>query len=402
MVPSFPNSSETFVVNQIIETKKVGHDVVILTKRYRNSGNSSQKELLDKHNIEACVIELESGIPKNLFTRIFLNLFYLIKYFNYIIKVKKESLYNLILIYPFKFNYYKQFKDIDVFHAQYGDSLFDLDLMKAGYFLKGKLITTFHGYDAHFRDEKKRLKLSKKLFGAFQYSDYVTVNSSYLAKKVEALGCSPSKLKIIPMGVDIDFFTPNASKRDHDVKRSLRLLSVGRLIELKGHEYAIKAVEILKNRGYSINYTIVGDGKLFEELEQLIEKLKLVSIVELVGNKSQRELKHIYEQHDVFLMCSITDSRNRSEAQGLVTVEAQSMGLPVVAYNCGGVPDTIMNGKTGFLVDEKDVEAYADTILNFIKSESLINEMGTAAKAFARDQFSLSTMSQNFFRLYKS
>ncbi|PNQ72109.1 hypothetical protein C1T31_13475 [Hanstruepera neustonica] len=402
LVPSFPNVSETFVVNQLIASQKAGYDILVLTLTYLGVANSSQSEVLKKYNIDQVVRVLESGIPHNPIKRVLLNFYCLVKYARFIHQVKQASFYDRFLIFPFKFHYYEQFRDVSIFHAQFADSIFDLELLKSVGFLKGKLITTFHGYDAHFRDEAKRVTLAKKRYGAIHYSDYVTVNTPYLEDKVKALGCDSKKIQVIPMGVNLDFFIPQTHKQVFDGKRPLKLLSVGRLIELKGHQYAIDAVRLLKDWGFLVEYTIVGEGPLQADLETHIKSLALESIVHLVGQKSQLELKDLYNSHDVFLMSSITDARNRAEAQGLATAEAQAMKLAVVAFDCGGVPYTLIDGGSGFLVPEKQVNLYAKAIQQLIETPTLIETMGEAGRGFVSEEFSLALQTQKMIALYDS
>src|SRR5690606_531712 len=104
------------------------------------------------------------------------------------------------------------------------------------------------------------------------------------------------------------------------------------------------------------HYTIVGDGPLFQSLQDQIHSLRLQEYVALIGERSQQDIKILLESHHIYLMSSVTDSSGRCETQGVVTAEAQAMGLPVVAFDAGGVPYTILDGKTGILVKEKDVE----------------------------------------------
>jgi colanic acid/amylovoran biosynthesis glycosyltransferase len=120
----------------------------------------------------------------------------------------------------------------------------------------------------------------------------------------------------------------------------------------------------------------------------------------LVGFKTQKDIKNLLEVNNVFLMSSITDTHNRAEAQGVVTAEAQAMGLPVVAFDSGGVSHTILSNETGFLVEEKKIEDYADAIIQLLDKPSLYKMMSQNARDFAKNRFSSDLMAIEFFKLY--
>lgn len=328
-------------------------------------------------------------------------LFFVIKYFNYLIKIPSISLYNRFFLWPFKFNFYKQFKDVDVFHVHFAHDSFDLPLLKSIGFLKGRLITTFHGYDAHYSQEKELKNLQSKYKLLFKYGDAFTVNTSYLKDKVLKLGCCEEILHTIPMGVDVQFFKTSQEKfLSEDI--AIQLLSVGRLIPLKGHAFALESVKLLKAKGYNIKYTIIGEGELNSNLKQKVKDLELEDQVQLVGKKTQQEIKVFFMKSHVFLMSSVADNTGRQEAQGIVTIEAQAMGLPVVAFDSGGVSSTILNGKTGFLVKEKDVMGYANAIQLLVSNPSVYSQMGMNAREWAVKHFSNDVVNKLFFSLYDS
>src|SRR5690606_11510463 len=196
----------------------------------------------------------------------------------------------------------------------------------------------------------------------------------------------------------LEFFQ-SKSEKSISAKATIQLISIGRLVELKGFEYAVKSVKILVDKGFDVQYTIVGEGKDKDTLLQLISKLNLTESVFLVGAKSQTDIKILLEENHIFLMSSITDSTNRAEAQGVVVAEAQAMGLPVVAYRSGGVPYTILENKTGFLASEKNIEEFAYHIIKLIENPHLYIDMSVSAKRFAINNFSRDLLAQKFFEL---
>ncbi|WP_159023051.1 glycosyltransferase [Formosa sp. L2A11] len=399
VVSTFPNTSETFIVNQIIEAKRKGLKVKVLTYSLNPFKESSQEALLNTYGIKEDVLKYSNGIPNNKIKRFGLTLFYIIKFFKYLFKLDGVSFYDTFFIWPFKFEFYSKLKDIDIYHVQFAISGSDLALFISSGGSSSKLITTFHGFDAHFNDYEELKSRQNRYNILLKYSTFLTANTKYLADKIELLGGEKTKLKIIPMGIDVNYFKNEILKILPEDKH-INLISVGRLIELKGFSYAIKSVKLLVDKGFDVIYTIVGDGVEFNNLRALILELKLGNNVYLIGKKNQSELKELYNKNHVFLMSSITDSNNRAEAQGVVTAEAQAMGLPIVAFNSGGVSYTIQDKETGFLVEEKNIKSYAYAIEKIITDEILYKEMSKSAINFVKKNFSNEHSSQEFIKLY--
>ncbi|OBX23248.1 MULTISPECIES: glycosyltransferase [Bizionia] len=399
VVPSFPTFSETFVTSQVLHTKAHGFAVVILTKKLLSSSASSQEELLTRHNIFDQTYKVDFKIPRSKIKRRVKAFFLIFKYLKFWLRVNNIPVRERFSTLPFQLNYYNQFKDISVFHIQFALAGLEVAQMKSIGLLQGRIITTFHGYDAHFQNLEVFNTMQRQYKGLLEASCYITVNTPYLAEKVKLLGADLKKIRLIPMGIDLEFFQAKVEK-SLPTNSPIHLISVGRLIELKGFEYAIKTIKLLIDQGYRVTYTIVGGGHEKDNLLGLVAALDLKDSVFLVGVKNQKEIKDLLDEHHIFLMSSITDTTNRAEAQGVVTAEAQAMGLPVVAFNSGGVPYTLSDNKTGFLIEEKNIEDYAAAILKLVNNPSLYNTMSAAAKDFAATSFSRDILSAKFFELY--
>jgi colanic acid/amylovoran biosynthesis glycosyltransferase len=401
VVSSFPRVSETFVTNHVLQAKLKGYDILLLVKKKLPIGESSQKELLINHDILKHVHTIDFKIPKDTYKRRLQALVFIFKYFQYWIQFKDLPFRKRFATLPFQLAFYSQFKDVSVFHIEFATAGIALAKMKAIGLVKGDLITTFHGYDAHFEDEFELQTLKKRYQVLLKNSKYVTVNTPYLANQVKLI-LEPHRsdmIKVIPMGIDLSFFKPKQHK-DITVKTTVRLISVGRLIAFKGFEFALQSVKKIIDKGHDVTYTLVGEGEESAKLSQMIIDLDLEDKVFMVGVKNQKEIKALFETHDIFLMSSVTDSTKRAETQGVVTAEAQAMGLPVVAFNSGGVPYTILEGKTGFLVAEKDVTAYAEAIIILLESPNRYKDMSTSAKQFVSNNFCSTTLATPFFELY--
>jgi len=396
---SFPHKSETFIVNQIITGINKGYDVGIMTYNYLSPKNSSQEALFLKHQLHQRVDVIDYNIPKNKISKLFSLLRLNALFFKYLHKDKNYPLYRRYTFLPYQVRFFSNFNHVNTFHVHFGNSSFDIVKMKKIGVLKSKLIVSFHGFDAHWEDEEVYKKKKHNYSDTFKYADYITVNSNFLKQKLLNLECPEEKIVVIPMGIDVDFFK-NESLRIKQKTDVVRLLSVGRLIELKGHKYAIKAIDLLVSQGYNIEYYIVGNGELYNDLDILIKQLALDKHIKLSGFKSQVEIRELLEQTDIFLMSSTKDKTGRAEAQGQVTAEAQAMGVPVVAFNSGGVKETIIDNQTGILVEDKNVLDFSQSIKFLIDNNELREKMSKNAMKFVKQKFNLKTNTELLFSYY--
>jgi colanic acid/amylovoran biosynthesis glycosyltransferase len=204
---------------------------------------------------------------------------------------------------------------------------------------------------------------------------------------------------VIPIGIDFKKF--EGERRKLIEEKSIKLITVGRLDQLKGQIYGIRALSILKEKGYSVFYTIVGDGHRMKELIKVVELLNLTEDVSFEGSKTQEELFDYLCASDMFIMPSTYDDKSgRREAFGLVSLEAQASGLPVIGFNSGGFPDTIIEGETGFAVKDRDVDALASKVEYFIKNPEIYAEMSKKAIEHAAS-FDHQFTTQKYLDLYE-
>lgn len=180
----------------------------------------------------------------------------------------------------------------------------------------------------------------------------------------------PNKIHLIHCGVDLDFFHQNAGVNTGE-NDQLQITSVGSLIEKKGHEYLIRACNVLKAQGINFNTIIVGGGYLDQKLNDLILKLGLVNQVSLVGKKSQRWVRDRLSKSNVFVLACT----NSGDLDGIPVsmMEAMAMGVPVISTSVSGIPELVRNEETGLLVPERDPKSLAAAIIR-LASDPLLRQ----------------------------
>jgi colanic acid/amylovoran biosynthesis glycosyltransferase len=394
----FPQFSETFIVNQILLAVKMGYEVKILIGELTDISKNANRKLFEEYNLrEKIIIEDYKISPLKskrilkaawlLIKNIFL-LPQLIKYYN------NSTKKGLLPLYEFFF--YKPLRNFDVIHIQFGTNKHPVDIMKKTGYLKSRVIVSFHGHDLYF-PINNRIPNNGYYDRLFEVADYLVANTPFLKEKLLALNAPEAKIEIIPVAVDTSIFKPYMGKDKHE---KLRLVTVGRLDELKGQEYGIRTVNLLLKKGYSVDYTIAGSGVDEVKLTNLIKNLDLTSNVFLKGRVSPEEVSRLLQNSDIFLMTSVTNSAGMEESQGLVTAEAQACGLPVVAFGTGGVKYTLIDGKTGFLCNEKDIDCYTNKIELLIRNESLRKKMSVNALRFIEKEYSENSVLNKWRTIY--
>ncbi len=395
----FPQLSETFIVNQIVLAIKMGYDVKILVGEVTDITKNANNLLFEEFNLRDKIIVEDYKLPQQKLKRILkaawlllndiLLVPHFIKYYNASKKKGLEAIY--------EFFFYKNFREFDAIHIQFGTNKHPVDILKNTGYIKSQLIVSFHGHDLYF-PINNRIPNNGYYNHLFESANYLVANTAFLKDKLIEINAPIEKIKIIPVAVDTSIFKP--IKLDDKKSDLIRIISVGRLEIFKGHQFGIKCISQLVKKGYDIQYSIIGDGSQKEVLESLIQKYGLKKHVVLLGRKSQEEISKTLPIQDIFLMTSITDSNYGVESQGLVTAESQACGLPVVAFDSGGVKYTLVDGKTGFLCKEEDIECYTEKIELLIRNDSLRKKMGIDAVQFIEREYSENSVLKKWRNIY--
>lgn len=401
-ISEFPHVSETFIIAQIITAITLNYDVVILVNKVLDFKQSLHEELLLKHKIKDLIVVEDVSIPKNKIAK-FLKIFYLFisnlssltSILNFY-KFQKEKSFSWIYYWVF----YQQFNDSNsIFHIQYGNNKSPIDVLKAKCNFKAKVITTFHGHDAFF--PMHGFIPNEGYYDLlFESADVITANTKYLADKIVQLGCPIEKLQLVPVGVDTTCF--NDTNKLQNTNLTLKLINVGRLDPVKGQKHLIEIVNQIVKKGIDVNLLIVGDGEERSNLDELIEQYNLSNKVKLVGKKTQSEIKEMYLHSDLYVFAAVPLPDGRRETQGLATLEAQACGLPIIAYDSGGVKYTIKENVTGFLFNEFEIDKVLEKLLFLNENRAVIQEMSNNCFKFVEENYSQKVINEKWSSIYSN
>ena len=284
----------------------------------------------------------------------------------------------------------------DVLHAHFGiNGNYVVQLRRLGLFRNAVFVTTFHGYDLNAQYAKNDFYTA-----LFKGCKKFTVNSIFSKQKLIRLGCTEKSIHIIPAGLNREVFKKDIHKKKED--SLLQLIFVGRLIKLKGPDLFVEICrQLYANGAIPFKATIIGDGEMYAEVNNLIEKYQLQELIKMEGVKSPEEIMAYLNEADIFILPGIEWEGN-AEAQGLVIQEAQAMELPVIVSDAGGMAEGMMDTVTGFVVKQHDVNGFAKKIELLSGDAALRKKMGAAGRKFVEEKYDSKILNEQLVHLYKS
>ena len=290
----------------------------------------------------------------------------------------------------------KMKKNLDVIHLHMPFPIGDLVCLLSGF--KGKIIVSWHSDVVR---QKRMMYFYKPLMlQMLKRADAIIVATEGNINGSKYLGGFREKCVVIPYGTEkkVEEASDLYYRKKHNIikeKESLvRFLFVGRLVYYKGCEELLRAFS--KVQGAEL--IMVGSGILEAECQKLIKEHHMEDRVTLCGAITEEKLYEQFEQCDVFVLPSVA----RSEAFGLVQIEAMSFGKPVINTNLpSGVPYVSVHGETGLTVPPLDVEALTKAMQWFVEHEKERKQMGEKARKRVKSQFSENLMLTRLQNIYE-
>jgi len=229
-----------------------------------------------------------------------------------------------------------------------------------------------HGKELLFRGVMKTFKESFAKY-LLRQCNYLFVSNRFVKKTLLEMSVPEEKIISIPFGVNFDQNQKTMGERLGNNRKTI--LTVGRLVERKGHEVVLRALPMVLKRFPNVIYQIVGNGSMEKKLHHLVDEMKLRKNVEFYGEVNN--IKHFYQNCDMFIMPSrFIEEKGDVEGFGLVYLEANFFGKPVVAGRAGGVSDAVIDGVTGILVDPENAEEIANAIIKLLENPELAHKLG--------------------------
>jgi colanic acid/amylovoran biosynthesis glycosyltransferase len=267
---------------------------------------------------------------------------------------------------------------IEIVLAQYGTTAYRV--VEICRYLKIPLITHFHGYDASV---KNVIDGCNQYEDVFSYSTYIIAVSKEMKSNLEKLGCPSEKLIYNVYGPS-KLFVEQIPKFSNQT-----FLGIGRFVNKKAPYYTILAFKKVQDQFPDAKLIIGGTGELYEPCLNLIRYLNLEKSISLPGVVSREEFLNYLESAFAFVQHSVTAINGDQEGTPVAILEASAAGLPIVSTKHAGIPDVVLDNKTGLLVEEHDVDAMAQKMIDLLKNQVLAKQFGSNGKERIKTNFTL-------------
>ena len=370
---TFPKISESFILNEIYELEKRGHNIAVFA--ISQPEEDIQHQEYNKIDIPVCyadplkytdVINLLS--PKVLRPKI----------------LQSAKFKASIKTHFGAFNWSKQcieFVDeldleVDLIHSHFTTASRFSGRYVASYY-NIPFTMTAHAFDLYNNPNKKQLEhIVNKIDHLVTISEY---NKNYVRKEIS----EKTPNTVVHAGIRPEKFESSSSSVDQ------RILTVSRFVEKKGLPYAIEAVSKIVDEFSSLQYHIVGSGEMESEIENQIEALGISSTVELLGNVTDERLVAEFDKASCFLLpCIVADSGTR-DGIPVSLMEAMAMETPPISTKVSGIPELIDDRQNGFTVEPKNANELAEAVSSILGNPEKQGRFGTNGRKKVINEFNI-------------
>jgi glycosyltransferase involved in cell wall biosynthesis len=282
---------------------------------------------------------------------------------------------------------------VDAVLAEYGET--GVQVLQGCRQLKIPLIVHFHGYDASVYSV---LEAQRESYAAmFKEAAAIIAVSQAMERKLVSWGAPGEKVHYNPCGVDCGKFAGATPATAPPI-----FLAVGRFVEKKAPQATICAFNLVYQRTPDVRLRMIGDGPLVNECKTLLWKLGLENAVTLLGEQSPQVVQEEMRKARCFVQHSVQAPSGDCEGTPLGILEAGASSLPVISTRHEGIPEVVIEGETGFLVDEGDVEGMAKHMLELVEDPALAARLGQAARKRIEGHFSMERSISELWRVIES
>ncbi|MDX1778819.1 MAG: glycosyltransferase, partial [Thermodesulfobacteriota bacterium] len=307
------------------------------------------------------------------------------------------------LSYPFFSKVLKKHR-ATILHSHFGNrGYFDLALKQK---LNIPQVTTFYGHDVSLLPQEERWKKYLKIL--FNNGDLILAEGHYMKKALIELGCPDDKVKVQHLGINPETipFIP----RNLNIDQKVKILIAGTFREKKGITYALQACAKVASHFKNIEINLIGDaGRSQREIDYKKEVLAIMSTRDLaervnyLGFLPYPDFIEEAKSNHIFLSPSIHPSDGETEGGAPVAlIEMSAYGMPIVStFHCD-IPEVVLDGKSGFLVPEKDSDALAERLEHLINHPEIWEPMGRTGRKHMEEEFNIVKQAEKLEEIYDS
>lgn len=291
--------------------------------------------------------------------------------------------------------YVKAFRQhrVDAVLAEYGET--GVQVLKSCRQLNIPLIVHFHGYDASVYSI---LEAQREAYAAmFREAAGIIAVSRAMERKLVSLGAPAEKVQYNPYGIDCGKFGGAAPATAPPL-----FLAVGRFVEKKAPQITIRAFHLVYKTNPGVRLRMIGEGPLLNECQMLVRELGLEHAVTFLGGLAPEFVQEEMRKARCFVQHSIEAPSGDCEGTPVGILEAGASGLPVVSTRHAGIPDVVIEGTNGLLVDEGDTEGMARHMLRMAEDPVLAARLGEAGRRRIVEHFTIESSIAGLWRIIES
>ena len=243
-------------------------------------------------------------------------------------------------------------------------------------------VVHFHGYDIFVH--QTLAKYSKAYRNMFEKAAYIIAVSEDMRKQLVGLGAPAEKVILQPYGVDTTMFTDAQPATNGKI-----LLFVGRFTAKKDPVSLLKAFHYARKTVPDARLIMIGRGELHQLLLKTIDELNLQDSVEILGWQKPEEIAHRMQQARAYVQHSVFAPNGDSEGSPVSIIEAAGSGLPVISTRHAGIKESVIEGVTGYLVDEGDWQGMGENMIKLLHDAELAGKMGQAGRRHILEHYDI-------------
>lgn len=281
---------------------------------------------------------------------------------------------------------------IDVVFAEYG--MVGASITEACQMADVPLVIHYHGADVHHTETIKRyIDLYRK---AFAYASALIAVSGDMVNALVDMGAPREKITNASCGID-----PGAFPALDISKTGRTFLSVGRFVEKKSPASVVQAFKLVHDDFPDATLKMVGVGPLFDATKALVSQLGLDDSITLPGAQNQQQIKALLRESRCFVQHSVTANDGDKEGTPVTILEAGSSGLAIVSTQHTGIKEAVINGETGYLVPEHDIEGMARYMKMIAADVNLAVRLGAKEATYIRENYDIQSRIKTITKLLK-
>lgn len=227
-----------------------------------------------------------------------------------------------------------------------------------------------HGYDVSVR---LRDAWWRERYRGYEAVDAVVVPSAHVRARLAAIGLDPSRIHVVPCGVDVGVLPPPRPKG-----ATVEVIAVGRFVAKKAPLATIEAFRLAHEQSPNLRLTMIGDGPLLDAARASALDADLIAHVRFLGAQRHESVLEHLRRADLYVQHSVVGPNGDEEGIPVAMLEAMAAGVPVVSTRHAGIPEVVDDGVTGVLVGEGDVDAMAEAIAALARDPDRRRAMGEA------------------------